>query len=159
MELFINLNNQRELKKGKKIMRIFSVVTFLLAAATVISLFYETTILSWFYSFYFLLLAVSFYVQSKGGHLFDLIGKSYFKINEEGVECKPDMFKRKIISFNWKDVEFISMKLFEIKVKANNVSETINLEKLTDENLQLVKSIFKNHQKDLVEKDMLFSEF
>ena len=114
MELNINLNNQRNLKKGKKTFRILAVITIALSIATAIGLFFESTILLWFYVFYFLLLAISFYMQSGGKHLFDLIGKSYFKLTEEGVEYKLDMFNKKIHSFKWKDVEFISIKLFEI---------------------------------------------
>ena len=154
MELNINLNNQRNLKKGKKTFRILAVITIALSIATAIGLFFESTILLWFYVFYFLLLAISFYMQSGGKHLFDLIGKSYFKITEDGVEYKLDMFNKKIHSFRWKDVEFISIKLFEIKVKVNNQLESINLEKLSDENLQLVKGVFKKHQSEIVEKDM-----
>jgi hypothetical protein len=96
-------------------------------------------------------------VQSHGIHLFDLLGKSYFKVTEDGVEYKLDMFNKKINSFKWKDVEFISIKLFEIKVKVNNQLESINLEKLSDENLQLVKGVFKKHQSEIVEKDMILN--
>ena len=35
--------------------------------------------------------------------------------------------------------------------------ESINLEKLSDENLQLVKGIFKKYQLEIVEKDLKFA--
>lgn len=162
MELNINLNNQRNLKRSKRILRIFSLITLVLAILTGVLLAFNlmegSVFMQWFYMFYFLLFSISLYMQSNGIHLLDLLGKSYFKLTEKGVEYKLDIFHKKINSFNWNEVEFISIKLFEIKVKVNKQLETINLEKLSDENLQLVKEIFKKRQSEIVEKDMLLTE-
>ncbi|NJN25047.1 MAG: hypothetical protein HC819_03195 [Cyclobacteriaceae bacterium] len=162
MDLYINLNHQPGKKQYKKRYSILTVLTLFLAIGTFVLLISDHSelnrVFGWIYVFYFLLLSAAFYLQSKGRHIIDLLGKSYFRINDQGVECKPAMFDQKVIKFSWSEVDYITMKLFEIQVKVHKRIETINLEKLSDENLQLVKSIFKKHQTDIVAKDIMLVE-
>ncbi|MCK5371410.1 MAG: hypothetical protein KAQ62_22770, partial [Cyclobacteriaceae bacterium] len=82
-------------------------------------------------------------MQSNGKHPFDLLGKSYFKLDDSGVEIKLGIFSKKVIKFRWDDMEDVKIKLFEIIVKSDNHWESIDLEKLSDDNLKAVKKVFQ----------------
>ena len=161
MDLYINLNNQRNRKRSKKSLRIFSVVTLGLAVTASVVLFFDleesALIILWYNLFYFLILSVSFYIQSNGKHLFDLIGKSYFKMDEFGVEIKLSIFSKKVIKFRWDDIEDVKIKLFEIKVKRDNHWESIDLEKLSDDNLKAVKKAFQNIQEKQPDREIVYA--
>jgi hypothetical protein len=96
-------------------------------------------------------------MQLRGKHIFDYLGKSYFKMDKKGVECKLRIFSKNTVSINWSDIEGIEVKLFEARIKTHKGSTKINLEKLSDDNLKLVKEKlleFKNH---LAQKEPLLA--
>lgn len=149
MEIFINLNNQRNLKRSKKTLIIFSGLTLVLSVATFVGLFFDRTILIWFYAFYFLIISLSLFLQSRGIHLIDMIGKSYFKIDDQSIEIKLSIFSKKVMRNEWDKIEDVKIKLFEVKVKINNHWESIDLEKLSDDNLKTVKQVFEEFKANL----------
>ncbi len=157
MELFINLNNQRNLKRSKKTLIIFSGITLILSICTFVGLFFESTLLLWLYAFYFLIIAISLFFQSKGKHLIDMIGKSYFKIDDHCVESKLSIFSKKVLKYNWDEIEELKIKLFDIQVKINKHWKSIDLEKLSDDNLKSVKQIFKDFQANLESRQIVVS--
>jgi len=158
MDLYINLNNQRNRKRSKKSLRIFSVITLGLAVTAAVVLFFDfeesSVIILWYNFFYFLILSVSLYIQSNGKHLFDLIGKSYFKMDESGAEIKLSIFSKKVMKFRWDHMEDVKIKLFEIKVKIDNHWESIDLEKLSDDNLKAVKKAFQDIQEKQPDREV-----
>ena len=91
-------------------------------------------------------MSFSLFMQSKGKHAFYLLGKSAFIINERGFSSKLDMFYKKVIMHQWNDLDEIRIKLFEVQVKVKQQLESINLEKLGDDNLKNVKEIFSDFQ-------------
>ncbi len=155
MDLYINLNNQRNLKRSRKTLIIFSSITLLLSIITFVGLMFESSFLIWFYAFYFLIISFSLFIQSKGKHLLDLLGKSYINITGRGIECKLDIFSKKVIQINWSEIQDMKIKLFEVKVQINNQWESINLEKLSDDNLKSVKDIFSKVQSKIVGRQMV----
>ena len=161
MDVYINLNNQRDRKRSKKALRIFSVITLCLAIATAVIIFFgileSTLFLLWFYLFYFLIFSISLYMQSNGKHPFDLLGKSYFKIDDSGVEIKLGIFSKKVIKFRWDDMEDVKIKLFEIIVKSDNHWESIDLEKLSDDNLKVVKKAFLDTQEKQPDREVVYA--
>jgi len=56
------------------------------------------------------------------------------------------MFSKKVIMHQWHDAEDIRIKLFDVQVKVKKQWESINLEKLSDDNLKSVKEIFSDFQ-------------
>ena len=161
MDLYINLNNQRNRKRSKKSLSIFSVINFVFAITIAVILFFnvlESTIfLLWFYLFYFLIFSISLYIQSNGQHLLDLLGKSYFKLSDSDIEIKLSIFSKKVIKFRWDDIEDVKIKLFEIKVKRDNHWESIDLEKLSDDNLKAVKKAFQNIQEKQPDREIVYA--
>ena len=161
MDLYINLNNQRDRKRSKKSLRIFSVINFVFAITIAVILFFnvlESTIfLLWFYLFYFLIFSISLYIQSNGQHLLDLLGKSYFKLSDSGIEIKLNIFSKKVIKFRWDDIEDVKIKLFEIKVKSDNHWESIDLEKLSDDNLKAVKKAFQDIREKQPDREVVYA--
>jgi len=146
MEIFINLNNQG--KSNKKMLQIFSGVAFTLAILTVAVLVYDfesATVLIFFYAVYFILMSISFFMQSKGKSIFDLFGKSYIKMDDSGFEIKMDILNKRILKADWSAVTELKIKLFEIQVKIDNHPESINLEKLNDDNLKPIKQRFEEY--------------
>lgn len=95
------------------------------------------------------------FIQSKGKHPFDLIGKTYFKISDQGLECKLNIFSKKVIQINLSEIQDMKIKLFEVKVQINNQWESINLEKLSDDNLKPVKDIFLKVQSKIVGRQVV----
>lgn len=157
MEIFINLNNQRNLKKSKKTLIIFSGIALLFSIGTFAGLFFESTLLFWLYAFYFLIIAISLFLQSKGIHLIDLIGKSYFKIDDRSIESKLSLFNKKVMNYKWDEIEELKIKLFEVQVKIHNHWNSIDLEKLSDDNLKSVKQVFKDFQAKLERREIVVS--
>lgn len=155
MDLYINLNNQSNLKRSRKTLIIFSGIYLLLSIITFVGLMFEISFLIWFYAFYFLIFSFSLFIQSKGKHPFDLIGKTYFKISDQGLECKLNIFSKKVIQINLTEIQDMKIKLFEVKVQINNQWESINLEKLSDDNLKSVKDIFSKVQSKIVGRQMV----
>jgi hypothetical protein len=54
---------------------------------------------------------------------------------------------------SWVDVQDIKLKLFEVQLLVKDEWISINLEKLSDDNLKLVKNAFEEFQKHLDEKN------
>ena len=154
MELRINLNNQRNLRRGKKALIIFSAVYLLLSIITFVSLMYMSSVLIWFYAFYFLFFSISLFIQSKGKHPLDLIGRSYFNVNEIGFGCKLGLFNKKIIEAKWSEIEDIKIKLFKVELKIDDKWVSIDLEKFTDDNLKAVKEAFKKVQSKIADREI-----
>ena len=96
-------------------------------------------------------------MQSNGKHPFDLLGKSYFKMDDSGVEIKLSIFSKKVIKFRWDDMEDVKIKLFEIKVKSDNHWESIDLEKLSDDNLKAVKKVFQDIQEKQPDREVVYA--
>jgi len=122
MNIDINLNFQPNKPRSTKTLRIFSVLTLLLAIVTAVILLLEiesSAFLLWFYMFYFLIISISLFIQSKGKHIFDLIGKSYLKMDETVIEFKPAMMRKKILKIHWNEIEEVKVKLFEIHLNMN----------------------------------------
>lgn len=71
------------------------------------------------------------------------LGQAYFKLDETGISFKMDLFNKRIIQLSWQEIYEIKLKLFEIHVKLKDRWEVFNLEKLSDDNLKLVKSAFE----------------
>ena len=155
MELYINLNNQRNKRSSKKTFRIFSVITLGISVSMAVLLIFDISgsqTLLWFYMFYWLLISISLYMQSYDKHLFDLLGKSYFKIDEWGIECKVDLFNSGVTKVPWQCIEDMKIRLFEVDLKVGDQWVTINLEKLSDDNLKIVKHHFQEYQKSTLDK-------
>jgi len=155
MEISINLNSQGHNKWSKKSLKVYAIVALGLSLATAVLLFYDlksSSVLLWFYTFYFLMISFSLYMQSKGKHLLDLLGESYFNLDDTGFACKLDLFRKKVVQYQWTDIEDIEVKLFEVQVQVKGHWESINLEKLSDENLKIIKSIFSDFQSKFEEK-------
>lgn len=159
MIIDINLNFQPNKPRSTKTLRIFSLITLLLAIVTAIILLLDiesSAFILWFYMFYFLVFSISLFIQSKGKHIFDLIGKSYLKMDETVIELKPAMMSKKVLKIQWEDIEELNMKLFEVHLRIKNKWQSINLEKLSDDNLKAVKQVFANYQEKLhVEKNLV----
>jgi len=122
MNIDINLNFQPNKPRSTKTLRIFSVLTLLLAIVTAVILLLEiesSAFLLWFYMFYFLIISISLFIQLKGKHIFDLIGKSYLKMDETVIEFKPAMMRKKILKIHWNEIEEVKVKLFEIHLNMN----------------------------------------
>ena len=98
---------------------------------------------AWVFAPYWLLLAMSFYLQSKGKGIQDLFGKSFISWDEAEFRYKPAILKRKVLKFNWNDVTSVEVKLFEVIVRVNGRIEMINLEYLSDANRKVVREHFK----------------
>lgn len=78
-----------------------------------------------------------------------MIGKSYLKIDDRGVESKLSIFSKEVIKYKWDEIEELKIKLFGVQVKINTHWKTIDLDKLSDDNLKAVKQIFKDFQANL----------
>ena len=159
MHIDINLNFQPNTARNKKTLRIFSVITLALAITTAVFLIYEideSMVLLWFYMFYFLLISLSLFIQSKGKHILDYIGKSYLKMDDDSIEFKPEIMRKKATKIHWKNIEEVKVKLFEVHLKLKNGWEIINLEKLSDDNLKTVKQVFADiREKRIEEKNLV----
>lgn len=152
MNIDINLNSQPDKPWSKISLKTGSIITLLLSAATAIVLFLNlasSVVLLWFYMFYFLIISFSLFIQSRGKHIFDFIGKSYLKVEDDTLEHKPQMISKKVVKIHWKDIEEVKVKLFEVHLKLKNRWEMINLEKLSDDNLKLVKQRFQDYAQKL----------
>jgi hypothetical protein len=99
--------------------------------------------------------AVSLLIQSNGKHLLDLLGKSYFKIDDWGIECKIGMFNSKVEKVAWKDIDDMKIRLFEVDLKVGDEWRNINLEKLGDDNLKVVKQYFQKYRQHILDKERL----
>ena len=62
------------------------------------------------------------------------------------------LFSKRVINQSWDEIHDIKLKLFEVQIKTNKEWISINLEKLSDDNLKLVKSAFEGYQKLLPER-------
>lgn len=147
MDININLNQQGALRSRKKVYIIGAIVTLLLSITSIVAIILETNIFLVFHAIYFLGFAIVLYFNSKGKSALDLLGETYFRVDEIGFSCKLDLFSKKTISLSWNEIQDIKLKLFEVKVKTGDGWLSINLEKLSDDNLKLVKKAFeKNHK-------------
>lgn len=156
LEIFINLNYQPEKKRSRRHLFIYAGIAIILTVVSGILLatgFESSGLLLWFYLVYFLLLSLSLLVQSQGKSPIDFLGKSYLKIDPQGIACKPQMFNKNIISVLWSEIEEVEIKLFEIKLKVRGKWSSIDLEKLSDNNLKLVKQTFQNFQAELIKRE------
>lgn len=136
----------------KKLLLFFLILSFIMAftcAVLLITQEAQPSWLIWFYLFYSPLLALSFYMQLKGSSLLDLIGKAYIKWDDTGLSCKPGIFKREELYFKWDEIQGLRVKLFEVGVKKDGEWISINLEKLNDDNLKLIKQIFLDKERQM----------
>ncbi len=99
--------------------------------------------------FYLLIISFSLFIQSRGKHIFDLIGISYVKIDDNAIKLKSQMLSKKVLKIHWKEIEEVKVKLFEVHLKLKGRWEIINLEKLSDDNLKLVKQQFLDFEQNL----------
>ena len=154
MDLYINLNDQNSQKKNKKTYMVLSILTFLFSFFWVAFNINEMSAFAWFNTVYYFLIAILLYRLGIGKPPFDLIGKAYFKINDTGVIYKSSVIRKKIVQYNWNEIEDIKIKLFEVELKINNKWISIDLEKLSDDNLKSVKEVFKNFQASLATREI-----
>ena len=122
MNIDINLNFQPAKPWSKKTLKFGSFITLILSIVTagvLILKLVSSEFLLWFYMFYLLVFSISLYIQSKGKHIFDLIGKSYLKMDETVIEFKPAMMRKKILKIHWNEIEEVKVKLFEIHLNMN----------------------------------------
>lgn len=129
----------------------------MLSIVTAVLLFLDldsSEFLLWFYMFYFLIFSLSLYIQSRGRHIFDLIGKSYLKMDNDSIEFKPQILAKKVLKVHWKEIDEVKVKLFETHLKLEDKWEIINLEKLSDDNLKLVKQLFLDFEQKLSQKKL-----
>lgn len=152
MNIDINLNHQSELKSSKKAYIIGSVIMLALSAGSIIGIILEAKYFLMFHSVYFLCFAIVLYLNSKGKTALDLLGHYYIRMDENGFSCKMDLFSKRVIQVSWVDIQDIELKLFEVRLMVNGKWVSINLEKLSDDNLKLVKNAFQEFQKQLDEK-------
>jgi hypothetical protein len=145
----INLNHQERLKSSKRTYKIGAVLMLLSALVSLVAIFYESKVFMWVYVVYFLLYAIILYSKSKGKGGLDLLGKSYFRINDQGISCKMSLFSKKTIDLKWEEIDDMRIKLFEIQLKINNQWISINLEKLSDDNLKNVKEMLELKRKEI----------
>jgi len=145
----INLNHQARLKSSKRAYKIGAVLMLLASLISLVAIFYESKVFMWVYVVYFLIYAIILYSNSKGKGGLDLLGKSYFRINNEGISCKMSIFSKKTIDLKWEEIDEIRIKLFEIQLKVNNQWTSINLEKLSDDNLKNVKDMLELKRKEI----------
>ena len=149
MNIDINLNQQSELRSNKKAYIIGSVAMLALSAASIIGLILEAKSFLVFHAIYFLCFAIVLYFNSKGKNALDLLGHAYLRMDEKGFSCKMELFSNTVVQFSWDEVQIIKVKLFEVHLKLNDRWEVVNLEKLSDDNLKLVKSALAEFQKEL----------
>lgn len=152
MNIDINLNQQRELRSSKKAYVIASLAMLALSVASIVAIILEAKAFLVFHAIYFMCFAIVLYFKSKGKNVLDLLGHSYISMDENGFSCKMDIFSKKVFQVSWVDVQDIKLKLFEVQLMVNGAWVSINLEKLSDDNLKLVKNAFEEFQKHLDEK-------
>jgi hypothetical protein len=155
MEKYLNLNHQTERPPRKKLLLFFLILSFIMSftcAVLLITQGAQPSWLIWFYLFYSPLQALSFYMQLKGSSLLDLIGKAYIKWDDTGLAFKPGIFKREEIYFKWDEIQDVRVKLFEVEVKKDDEWITLNLEKLSDDNLKLIKQAFRDKEQQLTQR-------
>lgn len=155
MEMYINLNHQPERPPRKILLSaflIFSLIVTITCAVLLVTQEAQPAWLIWFYLFYSPILALSFYMQLKGSSLPDLFGKAYIKWDDTGLTYKPGIFKREEIYFKWDEIQDLRVKLFEVEVKKDDEWITLNLEKLSDDNLKLIKQAFRDKEQQLTRR-------
>lgn len=155
MNTFINLNDQRERKPNKKALSIYFVITIALAIVSMAAILLgeegsSFRSLGGFYVLYFSVFALSLWMQIKGKHLFDIFGRSYFQFDDNGFEYKLSPFKKRIYRFEWNQVMDMNVKLFVVQIKTREGWHIVDLEKLSDNNLKLVKERFKSKKSELI---------
>jgi hypothetical protein len=153
MNINININHQSELRSSKKAYVIGSVVMLVLSAGSIIGIILEAKAFLVFHAVYFFCFAIVLYFNSKGKTALDLLGHSYFRMDDNGFACKMDLFSKKVIQVSWIDIQDIVLKLFEVQLMVNGAWISINLEKLSDDYLKMVKNAFEEFQKHLDEKN------
>ena len=121
----------------------------LAALISLAAIFFESKLFMGVYVLYFLIYAIILYSNSKGRGGLDLLGKSYFRINDKVVSCKLTLFSKKTIDVKWEEIEDIRIKLFEVQLKVNDEWIAINLEKLSDDNLKIVKEALTLKSREL----------
>lgn len=149
MNININLNQQSELRFSKKANIMGSVAMLALSAGSIIGIILEAKAFLVFHAIYFLCFAIVLYFNSKGKSALDFLGHSYIRMDENGLSCKMDLFNKKVIQVSWVDIQDIKLRLFEVQLMVNGKWVSINLEKLSDDNLRLVKNTFEEFQKHL----------
>lgn len=154
MEVNINLNNQNYFTKHKR----FYIALSLLAVSFsvvggVVNLIDKATF-EWFSVFYLFLMGIVLFSLGNGKAPLDLFGKAYFKINNAGIIYKMRMFDSKIVQYTWDEIDEIKIKLFEVELRIDNKWVSVNLEKLSDDNLISVKSIFHDFQANLHKREV-----
>jgi hypothetical protein len=98
MNIDINLNSQPDKPWSKRTLKVGSIITLMLSATTAIVLYLNldsSVVLLWFYMFYFLIISLSLFIQLRGKHIFDFIGKSYLKVDDDTIEHKPQMIRKR----------------------------------------------------------------
>lgn len=153
MELYIDLNRQLDKKKHRVWYKALAVLSLLLSIGYMIVAFIEgMSIVQWLTATYYSGITVLLFYISFGKSPTDLIGKSYFKINDIGIIYKSSIFRNKIAQYNWSEVEEIKIRLFELELKIGNRWVSINLEGLTDDNLKSAKEVLLKIQSEIDEK-------
>jgi hypothetical protein len=146
MEMYFNLNNQPERATRRNVLLVFLAISFGIIITSAVLIFGRAerpVWLYWFYFIYAIIMAISLYMQLKGGSILDLLGKAFIKIDDAGLVYKPGIFSRKVIYLRWDEIQELSVKLFEIMIKRDDEWISVNLEKLNDENLKSIKKIFQ----------------
>jgi len=151
----INLNQPLQFKFSNRGYKIAAMIALVLSLTCVTAVFFDSKLLWWFYALYFFAYALIMFANSKGKTLLDYFGKSYFLIDDHGFQCKLSLWRKKTISYNWSEISEIKVKLFEIRLLVKGSWISLNLERLSDEHLKLVKEAFKERAKLFQPKEIL----
>ena len=69
-------------------------------------------------------------------------------MDNDSIKFKQQMLAKKALKIHWKEIDEVKVKLFEVHLKLEDKWEIVNLEKLSDDNLKLVKKRFSDFQKE-----------
>lgn len=75
-------------------------------------------------------------------------------MDNDSIEFKPQILAKKVLQVHWKEIDEVKVKLFETHLKLEDKWEIINLEKLSDDNLKLVKQLFLDFEQKLSQKKL-----
>ncbi|TPE39466.1 hypothetical protein [Pontibacter mangrovi] len=88
------------------------------------------------------------YASSSEKDPLGVLGKSYLRLNEQGLKYKAR--RQRAVEVLWQEVRLMQLHLFSVDFELKNGQlKSINLEQLSDENLQLVKVRLRQVQAEL----------
>ncbi|MCX2740246.1 hypothetical protein [Pontibacter anaerobius] len=134
--LYINLLSQ--FHHPRKIRRLYLAFAILAPVSYFALLLFEFSWISFVMGSIFTVNAYVIYSSSSEKDPLGVLGKSYLRINEQGIKYK--VRRQRALEVLWQEVQSMQLHLFSVDFELKNGQrKSINLEQLSDESLQLVK--------------------